>query len=237
MLPKIVVPTFDVKLYSRPKPIKVRPYLVKEEKLLLMAQQGDDPVEVESAVNQIITNCTDGVVGVGTLPSFDLEWLFLQLRAKSVNNVISVKFRCQNPVNGTAGYVPCNADVAIDIDINDIKLTTHEGHTNKIWLSDELGVVMKYPTAPVLNLGDDIVAALSPCMETIFEANGTVHEVKDATPEELKTFVEALNLTQIAKIREFFATMPVLEHTFKFVCPKCGYKDDITLRGLQDFFV
>src|SRR6185369_4098908 len=109
MLPKIVVPTFDVKLFSQPKPIKVRPYLVKEEKLLLMAQQGDDPVEVENAVKQIVENCTGGAVSTATLPSFDLEWLFLQLRAKSVNNVISVKFRCQNPVNG----VPCQNEVAV----------------------------------------------------------------------------------------------------------------------------
>ena len=199
----------------------------------MMAQQGEELAEIDSAVKQIITNCTNGAVNVNTLASFDLEWMFLQLRAKSVNNVINVKFKCQQMVGGKI----CNTEVPIDIDINDIKLKTTEGHTNKIWLSDALGIVMKYPTVWTQDLGDDVVAALSPCIDTIFEKDGTVHEVKDATPDELKEFIETLNLTQIGLIRNFFATMPVLEHTFEFNCPKCGYKDDITLRGLTDFFV
>jgi hypothetical protein len=231
-LPTLVVPTFPVKLFSQPKPISVRPYLVKEEKLLMIAQQGEDPDEIENAVRQIIKNCTFEKIDSAILPSFDLEYLFLQLRAKSVNNVINLKFRCQHQV----AEKPCGNIVEIAIDINDIKLTVPEGHTNRIMLNEEMGVVLKYPTDKALTTGTDIAVALPQVLSQVFTTKGDVYEIADSTPQEIATFVESLTIVQVDKLREFFVTMPRLEHTFKFACTKCGYTDDLTLRGLQDFF-
>lgn len=231
-LPTLVVPTFPVKLFSEKQPIDVRPYLVKEEKLLMIAQQGEDPKEVEAAVRQIIKNCTDNKINLATLPSFDLEYLFLQLRAKSVNNVVNLRYRCTHKV----GEKPCGNIVPVDIDINDIKLTVPEGHTNKIMLSDELGVLLKYPTGDSLTEGQDVSSALPLVLAQIFTKDGTVYEVSEASPEEITKFVESLTIPQIEKLKTFFDTMPHLEYSFEFACEKCGYKDTLVLRGLQDFF-
>lgn len=242
-LPSIVVPTFPVKLFSQKKSIDCRPYLVKEEKIMLMAQAGNDVAEIERAVKQIISNCTFGTVDITTLPSFDMEYLFLKLRAKSVNNVVNVKFRCQNPVdkpsaNGghTDHQMPCGTVIPVEINLDNVELTVHEGHTNKIWLSNELGVVLNYPTAEMLSKNLDVTAAFPLVLDSVFNSKGEVFEAKDSTPDEIGMFVDALTVGQVDKIREFFTTMPVLEHTFAFTCSKCGYKDTITLRGLSDFF-
>lgn len=233
MLPTVTVPTGEVKLFSIPKPVVIRPYLVKEEKLLLIAQAADDPKDVDAAVRQIVRNCTFDKVNPDTLPTFDLEYLFLQLRAKSVNNVIESRFRCLHKVDDKE----CGTPNDVKIDINDIKITVPEGHTNKVWLTDILGVTLKYPTANVATDGaQDIVSVLPKCLETVFRNDGAVFEVKDQTPEEVTEFVESLSLAQVDKIRAFFDTMPYVAHTFTFTCKKCGYSEEITLRGLQDFF-
>lgn len=237
MLPKVNAPIYDVKLLSLREPVKYRPYLVKEEKLLLMAQQSEDPKEVESAVAQIIRNCTFDKVNALTLPSFDMELLFLQLRARSVNNIIEVNFRCEREHEGAK----CGQSVKLDIAIDDIKLTIPEGHTNTLWLTDDLGVTMKYPTAALFDLYQQstdphLVEVLSKTLDTIFTKTGEVHEVKDANPGEVTEFIESLNLHQVETIRGFFQSMPRLEHSVNFKCPKCKYEETIVLRGLQDFF-
>ncbi len=245
-LPVLIVPEYKVKLYSLPKAITVRPYLVGEEKILLMAQQGDDPKEVQSAVEQILTRCTLGKVDIKKLPSFDLEYLYLQLRAKSVNNIVVVSYRCRNTVTkkveGKDVEDECGETVPVEIDLDSIQIKMTEGHTNKIWLNDEVGVVLSWPTKEVLDkvraqggvFGIDL---LQQCLVTIFTKTGETHEVQDVDPVEVEKFIGSLNVAQFAKIQNFFDTMPKLVQEVQFKCPKCKYEQKILLSGLMDFFV
>jgi len=244
-LPAIAIPEDSIKLWSIPKPVTIRPYLVGEEKLLLIAQQTNDDAEVKKAVKQIIKRCTFEGVNPDTLPSFDIEWLFLQLRCRSVSNMIETNFKCQNivPNEGTAvdgkaveGLTHvCNTTVPINIDINDIKMVVPDGHTNKIWLNTDLGVTLKYPTGDVVET-DDFVATLIKHLDTVFTKAGDVTEVSETSIIETTAWVNTLSLQHVQKIRQFFDTMPRLSHTFTFLCPKCGYTEDVTLQGLSDFF-
>jgi hypothetical protein len=245
-LPVIAIPEDTITLWSSPnKPTRIRPYLVGEEKLLLIAQQTEDPEEVKKAVKQIIRRCTFNGVNPDTLPSFDIEWLFLQLRSRSVSNIIESNFRCQNPVanEGTAvggqpveGLThPCGAAVKIRININDIKMTVPEGHTNKVMLTDTLGVTLKYPTSDVPD-STDITVLLQTYLETVFTTDGTVTEVSEQSPADVAAWIDTLSLDMVKKIQNFFLTMPQLSYTFTFKCEKCGYTEDIVLRGLMDFF-
>jgi hypothetical protein len=233
-LPTVATPTYTAKLLSYPKPVSYRPYLVKEEKLLLMAQQADTEEDVVAAISQIVRNCTFDKVDPSSLALFDLTYLFLLLRAKSVNNVIQTRFRCMNK---GADDQPCNTPVPIDIDIDKIALTVPAGHTNKIWLDDDMGVLLKYPTFKTTGVTDaDITSVLPTCLDHIFTKDGVVYDVKDYTPAEVTTFVESLSLAHVEKLRTFFETMPHLEHAFEFVCTKCGYREHIVLRDIMDFF-
>jgi hypothetical protein len=177
--PSLALPEDTVQLFSRPKPVKIRPYLVGEEKLLLMAQQAveQDPEskEVEKAVKQIIKRCSFDVLDTDILPTFDVEWLFLQLRSKSVNNVITAQFRCIELVNGKK----CDTLVPVNIDIADIKLHVPSGHSNKVMLDDTFGILLKYPTAA--SVSDDPVESLCHCLDAIYSVNGAVYEAKDQT--------------------------------------------------------
>jgi len=240
-LPVITAPTYKVKLISLPKPIKFRPYLVKEEKLLLMAQQGGDATEIEETVKQIVRNCTNDAFDVDKLASFDLEYLFLQLRAKSVNNLVELRFECKNQLpSSEGGTKACGAIVPLSVNLDEVKTVVPEGHTKKIMLTDEVGVTLRYPTAKSYNVlvsdASDILQGLADCLETIFTKEGTVHEVSEQDPAEVQTFIESLSLPHIEKLKAFFDTMPRLSYTMEFKCPKCGYTEDITLSGLQDFF-
>lgn len=233
MLPKLIAPEHEVKLFSLPKPVKFRPYLVKEEKLFLMAQQSDDPKDVDNTVRQVIRNCTYESVNVDTLPTFDLEYLFLQLRARSVSNKVEVAFICINETDDKK----CNTRVPLDVDLNDVKLVVPDGHTNKFWLTDDIGVTLKYPTQPVVEAsGADLLNVLVGCLETVFTKTGEVSEVSQANHAETQAFVESLTLQQTETLRTFFDTMPRLELKLAFKCPKCNFEDTLTLTGLQDFF-
>lgn len=234
-LPTLAVPEETVTLYSRNTPVRIRPYLVGEEKILLMAQQAQEQdantKEVENAVRQIIKRCTFGDVDVTALPMFDVEWLFLQLRAKSVSNLIAANFRCVNDVNGK----PCNTVVPVNIDINTIQMTVPDGHTNRIWLDDTTGILLKYPTMPDVN--GDIVDAICACLEAVFLKSGEVFEIKDHSPDDIRAFVEQMSIPQCDRVRAtFFDTMPRLAYTFTFTCPQCQHSEEVTLRGLASFF-
>ncbi len=244
-LPTLAIPEDTITLWSIKTPITIRPYLVGEEKLLLMAQQTENADEVKKAVKQVIQRCTFDAVNPNTLPSFDIEWLFLQLRSRSVSNIIESSFHCQNPVPNVGTAVsgeavegethPCGNLVKVRIDINDIKMTVPEGHSNKIMLTDTLGITLKYPTADVPD-NMDITTMLQSYLDTIFTAAGAVTEVSEQPADEVVAWIDKLSLAQVQKIQQFFLTMPRLTHTFVFKCEKCGYTEDVTLQGLMDFF-
>jgi len=239
-IPTLTIPEYTVKLYSLPKPVKIRPYLVGEEKILMLAQQGEDPKEIRNAVEQILRICTFEKVDISKLPSFDLEYLYLQLRAKSVNNIVQVNYRCRNrPVDGEA---ECGNVVPVNIDLNTIAFKTVPEHTNKIWLNDQVGVTLAYPSKEIIEhvqaqngvFGIDLLVG---CLRTIFTKAGEVHEVSEADPAEIEKFIASLSVSQFAKVQTFFDTMPTLTHSVAFECKKCGFKQDLVVSGLMDFFV
>jgi hypothetical protein len=246
MLPTLVAPQHEVKLFSVKKPVTIRPYLVGEEKIFLMASQSGDAKEVEAAVKQVISNVTNGTVNVEKLPSFDLEYLFLQMRARSVNNLIEVPFNCNKEVPATTenGKAVCKGQMVAKIDIDQIKLEVPEGHTNKFWITDDIGVQFKYPTYDTMqkletaDMTDSlqISTLLKEVLETVFTKSGEVHEVSEQPPAEVDRFVSTLTLQQVETLRVFFETMPRVRYTFTFKCPKCGHTEDVTLQGLMDFF-
>lgn len=245
MIPTIATPTYELKLQSFSKPVKYRPYLVKEEKILFMAQEGGDEKEIESVIKEIVRSCTFGAIDPDTLPSFDLELLYLNLRAKSVNNIIEVRYECKNVPEGQLPLEDddkvCHNMETVKINLDDIKVVVPVGHTRKIMLTDNIGCTMRYPTNKHIQVfresnDTDTVGMIAECIETIFETSGKVHETKDAKPEEVVAFVESLQLKQMREFRQFFETLPHLEHKFQFKCSKCGYTENIVLAGLLDFF-
>lgn len=253
MIPTVTTPTYTVKLLSVKNPIKYRPYLVREEKILLMAQEGGDEQEIEQAMKDIVRACTFDTVNPDTLPSFDLELLFLRLRAKSVNNIVELRYECKNvpevpevglPLDGDnppTGPKVCRHVTPVQVNLDEVTVEIPPGHDRKVMITDTLGCVMRYPTNKHLRVFRDStvadpVALIAECIESIFDASGTVHETKDESPEEVIKFVESLSLQQVGKFRTFFETLPHLTHTIHFTCAKCGYTEDIVLSGLLDFF-
>jgi hypothetical protein len=251
MLPTIVAPQHEVKLFSVKKPVMIRPYLVAEEKIFLTAQQSNDAKEIEAAVKQIILNVTNNAINVDKLPSFDLEYLFLQMRARSVNNLIEVRFRCNNDVPSTTvnpetglAIAKCGGYMPVKINIDDIKLTVPEGHTNQFSISDDVGVTFKYPTYETMqtfisaDLTDNLQLStlLKSTLATVFTKTGEVHEISEQPPAEVDKFVDSLTLQQVDTLKVFFETMPRVQHKFTFECPMCHYTEDVVLEGLLDFF-
>tara|TARA_R110000868_G_scaffold79604_31_gene226483 strand:- start:3371 stop:4102 length:732 start_codon:yes stop_codon:yes gene_type:complete len=240
-LPLISVPEYTVQLVSRKDPVRYRPYLVKEEKIFLMAKESGDPKDIEAAVHQIINNCTFGVIEAAKLPSFDIELLFLQLRAKSVNSNVTVTYECQNPVEGGTA---CGARVPVTVNLDAVTLVTPPEHSKIVKLDDKLTLGMRYPTGDMLEgmlqAGVEGIASatgvIAACIETIVEANGTVHETYATPHEELVAFVESLPTSCLPSLYQFFETIPALAYTTEFKCPKCGYTEPLTFHGLLDFF-
>ena len=237
MLPKLDVPIFELKLVSTGKVVKYRPFLVKEQKLLLMATQSDDEKETVNSIRQVIKNCLIDELNVDTLPAFDLEYLFLNIRCKSVNEVVEVRYRCNNTVDEKA----CNNLEKFDINLTEVKPTISPDHSKQIMLRDDLGMMMKYPTFEMLyeingKSEEEIVFEILPkCIDYIFD-NDKKYPVKDTPAEELNEFLDNLQQKDMEKIQKFFSTIPRLKTEVKFQCKKCKYEEDITVEGLQSFF-
>lgn len=241
-LPKIDTPVYETKLISTGKKVRFRPFLVKEQKLFLMASQSDDAKEVVNTIKQVLRNCILDDVDIDLLPMFDLEHVFLQLRARSVGEVVNLKYNCNNDVPAKEGTdtTKCNGVVKVDINLLDIEPTKGENHSTKIELSDKMGIVMKYPSFSVLEKVQidneaDLFQLVIACIDFIYDED-QLYYAKDTTVEELTEFVENMQQADVMKIQQFFATMPKLEKKFDFVCPKCGYKENISIEGIQNFF-
>ena len=235
-LPKLNVPVYEAILPSTEKVIKYRPFLVKEEKLLLTAQEsGDDAVL--PAVKQIIKNCVHGEVDVDNMPLFDIEYLFLRLRAKSVGEEITLGLKpwgCpQN--NGEL----CNLSTEVAINLEDVKVIKDEKHTSKIMLDDKIGIMMKYPNISQVGIkGSDSEMGMNiikSCIKMIFTEEET-YESDSFADKELDEFIDSLNTKQMEKIRDFFNTMPTLKHTVKYNCKTCNEEKETTIQGLNSFF-
>jgi len=242
-LPKIALPEYTVQLQSVKTPVRFRPYVVKEEKIFLIAKESNDVADMERAVRQVLKNCTFGAVDIDALPSFDLEYLFLQIRAKSVNNVVELKYRCQKFTDDT-NTSRCGTINTVSIPLDTIQVFVDPTHKTTMQLNTDLHVELQYPTietvANVLQSGKPLeeqpIELLSRVIKTIVQADGTVFETKDYTTAELVEFVESLSLPQIEQIQTFFTTMPKLTYDTEFVCEKCGHREPLHFEGIADFF-
>ena len=248
-LPKIVTPEYNIQLKSDETPVRFRPYLVKEEKLFLTAKESDDPKEIERAVLQVIKNCTFGEVDVDNLPTFDVEYLFLQLRAKSVNNVLDLRYECRNTLRDKSQRTSekddgrCHNTVTLNVNLDDIAITTDEAHTPTVTLQSGLLVEMLYPSMKVVQsiqkvgeTADQVTKMLIASMKTITDAEGTAYEVQDYTDAERLEFVDDLPVEDLRSFETFFTSMPAVRSKVPFHCDKCEHNETITLQGLTAFF-
>jgi len=234
-LPRLDVPTYELAIPSTDDKIKYRPFLVKEEKILLIAMESGETKDMLQAVKDIVDECTFNKLNLGAMPMFDIEYIFLNIRAKSVGEVSKLKVLCQDDMKTYA---------SVEIDLNDIEVQVNEGHTNKIELTDEMGVIMKYPTIDSFNVNnitdittDNMLEVIAACIAQIYDKKGEeVYDSKDSTQKELIEFVEQLNTTQFQDIQKFFDTMPSLKHTITVKNPKTKKESEVTLTGLSDFF-
>ena len=234
-LPKIDVPIYELTVPSTDEKIKYRPFLVKEEKLLLIAMESGENSDILRAVKDIVDACTFNKMKIGNMPMFDVEYIFLQIRAKAVGEVSTLRVLCLDDMKTYA---------KVEVDLNEIEVRVTDAHTNKIELSDEMGVIMKYPTVDsfVENKIDDISPAnmldvIVTCIDKIYDKKGEeVFDAKDSTKKELVDFVEQMNTTQFADVQKFFDTMPSLTHEITVKNPKTKKESKVTLNGLNDFF-
>ena len=229
-LPQLNTPTYELEVPSTGVKISYRPFLIKEQKVLMIAQEQGGERALLKAVGNIIKDCTMGTVeNPEDLPTFDMEYLFLKIRGKSVGDKVELNLLCPDDEK---------TRVLTEIDLNEIKIEKGES-TNTIQLSDDIGITMKYPTVKdLINFGNekstvkmtfDIVQS---CTVNIFDAND-VYE--DFSRKELQDFFEQLNTEQFDKIQKFFDEMPKLKHTIKVKNPNTGVESDIVLEGLQSF--
>ena len=236
-LPRIDVPTYELVIPSTDEKIKFRPFLVKEEKVLLIAMESGRSEDMLQSVKDIVNECTFQKLKLGEMPMFDVEYLFLNIRAKSVGEVSKLKVLCQDDMETYA---------TVEINLNEVNVQVDgELHSNKIELTDEMGVIMKYPTIDSFTTNgiQNITAAnmidvIASCVEQIYDKKGEeVYDSKDSTQAEIIDFVEQLNTTQFQEVQAFFDTMPRLQHTMTVKNPKTKVESEVTLTGLNDFFV
>ena len=234
-LPKLTTPTYELEVPSTDEKISYRPFLVKEEKILLMAMESGKNEDIVNAVKQIVSECTFNKLKVANMPIFDVEYIFLNIRAKSIGEVSKLKLLC-----------PDDNETYADAEVNlqDVTVQVDEGHMNKIELTDEMGMIMTYPTIDSLSgTGIQVINAsnmldiINTCILQIYEDGGEkVYESKDQTQKELTEFVEQMNTTQFKEVQKFFDTMPRLKHEVEVKNPKTKKVSKITLSGLNDFF-
>ena len=235
-LPKLNVPVYEAILPSTEKVIKYRPFLVKEEKLLLTAQEsGEDAVL--PAVKQIIRNCVQGELDVDNMPLFDIEYLFLRLRAKSVGEEVTLGLKPWGCPQNNGELCEFTTEVAINLE--EIECVKNKKHSSKIMIDDKIGILMKYPDISQLNIkgseNEMGLKVIKKCINMIFTEEET-HERDSFTDKELDEFIDSLNTKQMEQIKNFFDTMPVLKHTVKYTCKTCNEKKETTIQGLQSFF-
>ena len=234
-LPKLTTPTYELEIPSTDEKIKYRPFLVKEEKILMMAMESKLDADITQAVKDIVSECTFNKVDISNMPMFDVEYIFLQIRSKSVGEVSKLRLLCPDDKKTYAD---------VELDLNEVKVQVGEDHTNKIELGNGMGMIMTYPTIDSfkdsgirdINAGN-MLDVISGCIMQIYEEEGKkVYDPKDQTKKELTEFIEQLNTKQFKDVQKFFETMPKLKHEITVKNPKTKKENKVTLTGLNDFF-
>jgi hypothetical protein len=234
-LPKLNTPTYELEVPSTDEKIKYRPFLVKEEKILMIAMESKDNAQIVNAVKDIVSECTFNKLDIPSMPMFDVEYIFLNIRAKSVGEVSKLKLLCPDDKKTYAD---------VELDLTEVEVQVGNDHTNKIELTDSMGMIMTYPTidsfqdSGIKNINaENMLEVISSCVLQIYENNGEkVYQAKDQTKKELTEFIESMNTNQFKQVQAFFDTMPKLKHTVKVKNPKTKKSSDVTLNGLNDFF-
>lgn len=235
-LPKLAVPKFKINLPSNNKEVFFRPFLVKEEKTLLMALEGGDENEITEAVVNIIDSCLEYDDDVRELPFFDIEYIFTQLRARSVNNIIELNLK-------HASGNECDNVTKYNLNLENVKVEFPEGFTNRIDLTDDIGIKMKYPSIKTVNSVnenmrsskiDNVFHSIAANIECVYDKEN-VYE--DFSQEEMVDYLGQLNKDQFFQIVSFFEKMPTVSCDIKYTCPACEKEEFIPMRGLQSFFI
>ena len=233
-LPTLVTPKFKMKLPSDGRVVNYRPFLVKEEKVLLIATETGNQDSIVNAIKDIIAACTD-IKDVEALPTFDIEFVFLQIRTKSVGESVDVGVTCPDD-NET--------QVEANININDVEILKPEGHDKKIMFDDKTGLVMRYPSMKEFvdreflqkeMKTDEVYGFIADSIDQIFD-DEEVYDSSTTTKKEFRSFVDSLTTKQFEKIQKFYETSPKLSHTFKVTNPKTNKESSYTIEGLQSFF-
>ena len=234
-LPTVDLPTHELEIPSNKKKIKFRPFLVKEEKVLLLALESEDDKNIRSAVHNLLKGCISSRIKIDKLATFDLEYIFLNIRAVSVGEVVDINVTCQDDEKTQVKY---------QLNLTDVQVDFPKGHTNKIMLTDDLGVMMKYPSfnrfvesqfAQKDVNEDTVIEIIAESIDQIFQGE-EVYDESTTTPKEFVEFVESLTTQQLEKLQKFFETSPRLEHKFKVKNPNTDVESDYTISGLQSFF-
>ena len=231
MLPKLDVPNYELEVPSSDKKLKFRPFLVKEEKVLLMALESQDQKEMLRAMKEIIATCTYEKFDVENSPLFDLEYIFLKIRSKSVGETSTIRVKCKDGKNFAQ----------VDIPLDEVNVQVEEDHTNKIEINKDISVIMDYPKIDVQNVveeGQEVVSFFNVIKQCIYQVidGETVHERTDMEDKDLDEFIGSLTNKHLVQFRKFFDTMPKLKYEVKYKHPKTDKEETKVLEGMQSFF-
>lgn len=236
MLPVYNTPVYNLTMPSSGKVIKFRPFLVKEEKALLIAQQSEDATVMVDTLKQVIKACVKDDIDIDAIPTFDLEYVFIQIRAKSVGEIVELVLSCGK----------CNnekSSVNVSVDLTKLEVIKDPENNPKIELFDDVGIMLKYPTINIISKFDttdssdidSVIEIIADCIDYIYNSKEVFH-AKESTKDELVIFLNNLDSKQFAKIQKFFETLPKLRKEIEFTCPACGAKQTSVLEGLNSFF-
>ena len=229
-LPKLDTPTYELILPSTGSKVKFRPFLVKEHKILLTMSEADNS-EVARIIRELVDVCTFKTLKITELPHFDIEYIFMHLRAKSISETVEVVVNCE-----------CGEKIDTSFNIEDLKVVKPEGHSNKIMINDEIGIELKYPNIDDVvgifasNDNQKVIELIIKNIKSIF-SNEDYWDASEQTKEEVEEFIYSLTKEQFDKVEKFFVTSPKIVQTIECDCPKCGKHNVSKLEGLQNFFV
>ena len=230
-LPKLTTPTYELDLPSTGEKIKFRPFLVKEQKLLMMAEESKDENQIAETIQQLINSCTYGKVDALISPIFDIEYVFLQLRMRSVGGNVKLTITCPDD-NKT--------ETTIKINLEDVNVLNDEKHTNIIEITDNVKMIMKYPQLSDMkdmkDTTENIFKLINKCILEVHDGD-TIHNKNDITKKELNEFIDSFNTNQLEKLMEFFNTMPKIRHIVNVTNPKTKVISEVTLEGMDTFLV
>ena len=229
-LPKLETPTYELTLPSNGKKITYRPFLVREHKVLLTMSEAENS-EVSRIIRELVDVCTFNKLNIKDLPHFDIEYIFMFLRAKSIGEAVDVVVNCE-----------CGEKIDTSFNIEDLKVITHEGHTNKIFINEKIGIELSYPkiddVVDVFATADNqkVIDLIIKSIKGIFD-DSDYYDAKEQSKEEIEEFVYSLTKEQFDKLEKFFVTAPKIVQVIECDCPKCGKHNISKLEGLQNFFV